>query len=54
MTRVDFDSLRTKRKPTRREAARYRRWVKYLKDSRLGDNEIHRRAASLTQQGKDP
>lgn len=50
---VDFSSMRPKRKPTRKERGRYKRWVKYLKDSRLSDSEVHNRAAHLAQ-NRDP
>lgn len=50
----DFDSIRPKRSPTKKEAARYRKWRKYLKYSKLNDEEQHRRAASFAAAGKDP
>lgn len=43
---IDFDNLRPKRAPTRKEKALYFKWVKYLKNSRLSEDEIHQRAAS--------
>lgn len=41
-------------KPSQKERGRYQRWVKYLKDSRLTEEQIHERAARLTEQGRDP
>jgi hypothetical protein len=52
MDNIDFSSLRPKRQPTRRERGLYQRWVAYLKDSRLTEDEIHSRAAAFTEQGK--
>jgi hypothetical protein len=49
---VDFESLRKVREPTRREAANYRNWVRYLSDSKLTSDEIHSRAAAYAAQGK--
>jgi hypothetical protein len=49
---VDFESLRQVRKPTKSEAALYRRWVVYLSNSRLTEDDIHRRALMFTQQKK--
>lgn len=43
-----------KRKPTRKERARYKRWRKYLEDSRLDPAEQHRRAAQFTSQKREP
>ena len=51
---IDFDSLLQKRTPTRKEAALYRRWVTYLKDSKLSEDEIHRRASQFTAQRRNP
>ena len=52
---IDFSELKpTKRKPTKREAARYRKWVRYLSASKLTTEEIHRRAEGFTKQGLDP
>jgi hypothetical protein len=42
------------RKPTKKEMARYNKWVTYLKDSRLSTSEIYSRAAQLAASGKDP
>jgi hypothetical protein len=54
MTSIDFGKLRKTRQPTRKEAASYRRWVKYLSDSKLTSDEIHRRAASYAAKGEVP
>lgn len=51
---IDFSSLRPTRMPTKKEAALYRRWVKYLSNSNLSENEIHSRAASFASQGRKP
>lgn len=54
MSDIDFSGLKPKkRKPTRKEAARYKRWVKYLSDSRLSEDEIHSRAKAFTKRGRD-
>lgn len=50
MRNIDFSSMRRRRQPTRRERALYQKWVRYLKNSRLTDDEVHRRAASFTEQ----
>lgn len=54
MAQIDFSSLRPVRKPTRKERGRYQRWVKYLSDSRLSEDEIHNRAAQFAAQGREP
>lgn len=55
MSQIDWSDLKPKpRKPTRKEAATYRRWVKYLSDSRLTKDEIYRRAAEFTEKGMKP
>lgn len=55
MNQIDWSDLKPKlRKPTKKERARYHKWVKYLSDSRLSKEEIYRRAAQFTEQGKDP
>lgn len=51
---IDWSSMKFIRKPTTKEANRYKRWVKYLKDSKLTDQQIHERATRLTEQGRDP
>jgi len=50
MGNVDFSTLRKVRQPTRRERGLYQQWVRYLKDSRLSDDEIHARAAQAAEQ----
>lgn len=50
MGNVDFSSMRRQRQPTRRERGLYQKWVRYLKNSRLTEDEIHRRAASFAEQ----
>ncbi len=52
MSRVDWSEM--KRKPTRKEKARYRRWVKYLTNSRLSHDEIHSRATTFAERGEEP
>lgn len=42
------------RPPTRKERARFARWVKYLKNSRLSESQIYSRAASFSEQGLEP
>ena len=51
---IDFSKLQPKRNPTRKEAARYRRWLRYLSDSKLSEAEVYSRAASYTGQGLEP
>lgn len=51
---IDWSDMRSVRKPTRKERGRYQRWVKYLKESKLSEEQIHERAARLTEQGRDP
>lgn len=50
MGNVDFSSMRRRRAPTRRERGLYRQWVRYLRNSRLTEDEIHSRAASYAGQ----
>ena len=50
MTKIDFSELRPVRKPTKKEKALYRRWLKYLIDSQLSEDEVHNRAAEYTTQ----
>ena len=52
MSVINFSSLRPAREPTRKERALYQRWIAYLKDSRLSEDEIHRRAADFTAKKK--
>jgi len=52
--KIDFSRMQPTRQPTKKGAARYRRWVRYLKDSKLSEEEIHKRAAAFTQQKRDP
>jgi hypothetical protein len=47
---VDFSSLRPKRQPTHKERGLYQGWVRHLRDSRLGEDEIHRRASDFAEQ----
>lgn len=54
MSKVDFSSLRPRRPLTRRETARYRRWVRYLKDSKLSEEEIHKRASQYALKREPP
>jgi hypothetical protein len=51
---IDWSKMKPTREPTRKEKGRYQRWVKYLKDSKLSEQQIHERAARLTEQGRDP
>lgn len=43
-----------RREPTAKELARYRRWVKYLSDSKLTTAEIRSRAREYAEQGREP
>ncbi len=55
MSNIDFsDMAPKKRKPTRKERALYKRWRKYLCNSKLTIDEQHRRAAAFTSQRKEP
>jgi hypothetical protein len=47
---IDWSDMQTRRKPTRKERGMYQAWVKYLKDSRLSPDEVHKRAARFTEQ----
>ena len=51
---IDWSGMRPVRKPTQKERGRYQRWVKYLTDSRLTQEQIHERATRLTEQGREP
>lgn len=52
--KIDFSDMRNVRKPNKKERGRYERWVKYLLDSKLSPEQIHERAARLTEQGREP
>lgn len=52
MSAIDWSVV--KRKPTKKELKLYNRWVAYLRDSRLNNEEIYRRARSFTEQGRTP
>lgn len=55
MSNIDWSSVAPKkRQPTKKEKARFKRWKKYLKDSRLSPKEQHQRAIAFTEQGKEP
>lgn len=55
MSDIDFSQFAPKlRQPTKKEKARYQRWVAYLSDSRLSKKEIHNRAAKYASMGKEP
>jgi hypothetical protein len=51
---IDWSKMKPVREPTRKERGRYQRWVKYLKDSKLSEQQIHERAARLAEQGREP
>jgi hypothetical protein len=51
---IDWSEMRPKRPPTRKERGRYQRWVRYLKDSRLTEEDIHQRAANFAEKGWEP
>lgn len=51
---IDWSSMRPVRQPTRKEKGRYQRWVKYLTDSKLTQEQIHERATRLAEQGREP
>lgn len=51
---IDWSGMKPARQPTRKERGLYQRWVKYLKDSKLNEQQIHERAARLTEQGRQP
>ena len=49
---IDFSDLIPRdRKPTKKEAALFRSWVKYLSDSKLTKKEVLARAKQFTEQG---
>lgn len=55
MSFLDFsDFAPEKRKPTKKEVGRYKRWRKYLRYSKLTPKEQHLRAVEFTEQGRDP
>lgn len=55
MSKIDFSDMEPRRrKPTRKERARYKRWRKYLADSKLCPEEQRRRAEAFTIQGREP
>lgn len=51
---IDWSGMRKKRKPTRRERASYRRWVKHLSGGKLSWETIHMRAGQFVEQRKEP
>lgn len=53
MSNVDFSDFAPRsRKPTKKQTALYKKWRRYLADSRLTVEEQHRRAAQFASQGK--
>ena len=51
---IDWSDAAPRRKPTRKERACYKRWIKYLKFSRLSGSEIWKRSTTFAEQGKEP
>lgn len=51
---VDWSDQVGPRKPTRAELASYRRWLAYLRDSRLSPAEVERRATEFAERGMEP
>lgn len=49
--KIDFSPYQNVRKPTKKELSNYRNWVKYLSDSKLTSEEVHKRAASFASRG---
>lgn len=49
---IDWSSIDKKRPPTRKELASYRKWRKYLSDSRLSPEEVDSRAKHFAELGK--
>lgn len=41
-------------KPTKKQAELYKKWTKYLNDSKLSKDEIRKRAAEYAKQGRKP
>jgi hypothetical protein len=41
---LDWSKVAPLKQPTKKQASLYRQWVKYLRDSKLTENEIQRRA----------
>lgn len=41
---LDWSDVVVKKKPTRKQRGLYHNWIKYLRDSRLTEDEIQRRA----------
>ncbi len=41
-------------KPTRKDAGRYERWVKYLIGTKITKEQIHDRSTQLTKAKRDP
>ena len=46
---IDFSQDIPSRKPTPKERKLFRKWVKYLSDSRLPKQEVYSRATKLTE-----
>lgn len=51
---IDWSSFAPVRQPTRKERGRYQEWRIYLKNSRLGVDEQHRRATIYAESGEIP
>jgi len=51
MTNVQFEKTR---QPTKKERNLYKRWIKYLSDSNLNEEEIKKRASTYTLNGEKP
>lgn len=42
------------RQPTKKEMARFNKWVKYLSDSKLSKSQVYERAAIYAARGENP
>lgn len=52
MSNIDFSCML--KSPTSKQKSLYRQWEKYLSDSKLNKEEIHKRASHYASEGKAP
>jgi hypothetical protein len=52
MSNLDWSQVDRVRKPSKKQIALYRQWVKYLSDSKLSEASIQERAKAFAEQGQ--
>lgn len=49
---LDWSDIAPKKKPTKKQIALYHKWVKYLRDSRLTEQDIQSRAKTFAERNE--